>query len=84
MTTSLDSSSTPRETLSNAVADVKTTVGDVAHSITDAFNRSKTTAAEQLDSGRAAVTDYTRANPLRTIGVAALAGIALGVLFFRR
>ncbi|HEX4326740.1 MAG TPA: hypothetical protein VH105_07955 [Burkholderiales bacterium] len=74
----------PTEAISGAVDDVKSSFGNVAQSIAGAFDQRKAAAAEQFDAGRAAVTDYARSNPMRTIGVAALAGIALGVLFFRR
>jgi len=74
----------PSSAISHALGDVKTGFSDAAQSLSDAFSRSKATAIDQFDTGRAAVTDYARENPMRTIGVAALAGIALGVLFFRR
>jgi len=84
MSTKQVDSTTPSAALSHAVDDVKSGIGEVAQSVSDAFSRRKAQYAEQLDTGRAAVTDYARENPMRTIGVAALAGIALGVLFFRR
>jgi ElaB/YqjD/DUF883 family membrane-anchored ribosome-binding protein len=67
-----------------AVDSVKSGFGEVSQSLADAFTRRKSQAIDQLDAGRSAVTDYARENPMRTIGVAALAGIALGILFFRR
>ena len=74
----------PTEAISGAVEDVKSSFGNVAQSIASALDQRKAAAAQQFDAGRAAVTGYARDNPMRTIGVAALAGIALGVLFFRR
>lgn len=82
-TKQLDSTS-PSAALSHAVDGVKSGFGEVAQSLTDAFTRGKSQAIDQFDAGRGAVTDYARENPMRTIGVAALAGIALGILFFRR
>jgi ElaB/YqjD/DUF883 family membrane-anchored ribosome-binding protein len=84
MNTKQTDSPTPSVALSQAVDGVKSGIGEVAQSVSDAFSRRKSQYAEQLDTGRAAVTEYARENPMRTIGVAALAGIALGVLFFRR
>jgi ElaB/YqjD/DUF883 family membrane-anchored ribosome-binding protein len=74
----------PADAISDAMDDVKSSLGNVAQSLSGAFDKSRSVAADQFDAGRAAVTGYARENPMRTIGVAALAGIALGVLFFRR
>lgn len=74
----------PTEAISDAVDNVKSSFGTVAQSLSTAFDRSKSAAGDQLDAGREAVVSYTRENPMRTVGIAALAGIALGVLFFRR
>jgi len=74
----------PSAALSNAVDQVKSGFSEVAQSVTEAFSRGKESAVEQFDTGREAVTGYARENPLRAIGVAALAGIALGIIFFRR
>jgi ElaB/YqjD/DUF883 family membrane-anchored ribosome-binding protein len=74
----------PTEAISGAVDDVKGSLGNVAQSLASAFDKRKSAAVDQFDAGREAVTGYARENPMRTVGLAALAGIALGVLFFRR
>lgn len=74
----------PTEAISEAMDNVKSSFGTVADSLSGAFDRSRSAAGDQFDAGRDAVVSYARENPMRTIGVAALAGIALGVLFFRR
>ena len=74
----------PTEAISGAVDDVKSSLGNVAQSIATAFDKRKSATIDQIDAGRDAVTGYARENPMRTVGLAALAGIALGVLFFRR
>jgi ElaB/YqjD/DUF883 family membrane-anchored ribosome-binding protein len=76
---SITSIASGREALSSAIGEAKSKAGDVAQSLSGALSR----GGEQLDAGREAVTSYARANPMRTIGVAALIGVALGVLFFR-
>lgn len=75
---------TPTEALATAVTDVKSSFSHVADSLADAFNQRKAAAAEEFDARRAAVVDYARENPMRTVGVAAVIGLAIGVLFFRR
>lgn len=67
-----------------AAADAKASVGAALHTVLDAVAKGKTACVEQFDAKAAAVTDYAKENPYRTIGVAALAGIALGLLLFRR
>lgn len=74
----------PTEAISGAVDDVKSSLGNVAQSFASALDKRKSAAIDQIDAGREAVTGYARENPMRTVGLAALAGIALGVLFFRR
>jgi len=84
MSTKQLESSSPSAALSHAVDSVKSGFDEVSQSLSGAFARGKSQAIDQFDAGRTAVTDYARENPMRTIGVAALAGIALGILFFRR
>jgi ElaB/YqjD/DUF883 family membrane-anchored ribosome-binding protein len=84
MSTKQLESTSPSAAISNAVEGVKSGFGEVAQSLSDAFSRGKSQAIDQFDAGREAVTGYARENPMRTIGLAALAGIALGILFFRR
>jgi ElaB/YqjD/DUF883 family membrane-anchored ribosome-binding protein len=74
----------PTEAISDAMDNMKSSFGTVADSLSGAFDRGRNAAGEQFDASRDAVAGYARENPMRTIGVAALAGIALGVLFFRR
>ncbi|MDB5803402.1 MAG: hypothetical protein JWN73_724 [Betaproteobacteria bacterium] len=74
----------PTEAISGAVNDVKSSFGNVAQSLAGAFDKRKSAAIDQIDAGREAVTGYARENPMRTVGLAALVGIALGIVFFRR
>jgi ElaB/YqjD/DUF883 family membrane-anchored ribosome-binding protein len=67
-----------------AAADAKASVGEALHSVLDAVAKGKTVAAEQFEAKTAAVVDYAKENPYRTVGIAALAGIAIGLLLFRR
>jgi ElaB/YqjD/DUF883 family membrane-anchored ribosome-binding protein len=83
-TESIESGRTPAQAWSNAATHARNLAGDALHSVTQALDQGRANCAAQLDSGRDAVVDYVRAKPLTTIGIAALAGIALGLLLFRR
>jgi ElaB/YqjD/DUF883 family membrane-anchored ribosome-binding protein len=73
-----------RASINQAVEEIKTNLDGVSQSVSRLFGRGKEVATEQLDSSREAVVGYARENPLRSIGLAALVGVALGIVFFRR
>lgn len=88
-TNTLDTKSLPTpaeaaKAIGAAAKDAKESVGEALHTVLDVVNKGKAAAIEQFDAKAAMVTDYAKENPYRTIGVAALAGIAIGLLLFRR
>ena len=87
-----------RRVISDAEALLRATVGQAgetaaaAHAkVQEGFESAKLKlgplgeeAAEQARAGLRAADDYVRANPWQAVGIAALAGIALGLLISRR
>jgi ElaB/YqjD/DUF883 family membrane-anchored ribosome-binding protein len=74
----------PARALAHAGTHAKNLAGDALHSVARALDEGRANCAAQLDSGRAAVVGYVREKPFTTIGIAALGGIILGLLLFRR
>jgi ElaB/YqjD/DUF883 family membrane-anchored ribosome-binding protein len=83
-TQKLESGRTPAQALAGAAAHAKSLAGDALDSVTRAIEQGRASSAAQLDAGREAVVGYVREKPFTSIGVAALAGILLGLLVFRR
>ena len=74
----------PKDAIVHAVGDVRSSVGDAAQTISKAFMRSKDDMIGQVDAQREAVVGYMRNNPGRSVGIAAVVGLAIGLLMFRR
>jgi ElaB/YqjD/DUF883 family membrane-anchored ribosome-binding protein len=83
-TETLEAGPTPARALAGAAAHARTLAGDALQSVVKAIDQGRANCAAQLDSGRVVVVDYVREKPFTSIGVAALAGVIVGLLLFRR
>lgn len=69
------------EVASKAASQVASTA---ANSIRGLVDEGRTMATEQLDATARWVDETTRAHPLRTLGIAALIGLVVGLIVGRR
>jgi len=83
-TQTLDKSVSPSRALGNAARHARAFAGDALQTVGKALDEGRARAGEQLDAGRQAVVGYVNEKPFTTIGIAALAGIVIGLLLFRR
>jgi ElaB/YqjD/DUF883 family membrane-anchored ribosome-binding protein len=83
-TQTLKSTDSPAQAIAHAASDVKSAAAGALGTVAKAFSQSKDNCVAQFADSRDAVTGYARENPFRTMGVAALAGIVLGLFLFRR
>jgi ElaB/YqjD/DUF883 family membrane-anchored ribosome-binding protein len=84
MTIETIKASAPAQALANATNHAKAMAGDALQTVSQAIDKGRASAAAQLDAGREAVVVYVREKPLTTLGIAALVGVVVGLLLFRR
>lgn len=83
-TQTLEKSISPARALDNAAKHARTLAGDALQTVSKVLDDGRARAGEQIDAGRQAVVGYMNEKPFTTIGIAALAGIVVGLLLFRR
>jgi ElaB/YqjD/DUF883 family membrane-anchored ribosome-binding protein len=84
----LESAHNPARALADAASQARALAGNALHSVGAAIDQGRARGAAQFDAGRDAAVDYVREKPLATVaaaaGIAALVGLVIGLLLFRR